>query len=131
MGRRIAIIGAGSWGTALAIIAARAGHDVRIWSRNAVVVDSINRDHVNPVYLTGAPFPKNVLATRDIIEVVDEAELVVLAAPSHATRGILSTMAVAIRPGIMIVSATKGIETDTGKRISQLVAEVIPDAAQR
>src|SRR5712691_1885529 len=121
MGRRIAIIGAGSWGTALAVIAARAGHDVRLWSRNEVVVDSINRDHVNPFYLTGAPIPKNVRATKDIIEVVDEAELVVLAAPSHVTRGILNAMAPAIRPEMIILSATKGIETDTGKRISQIV----------
>jgi glycerol-3-phosphate dehydrogenase (NAD(P)+) len=128
---RIAIIGAGSWGTALAVVAARAGHDVHLWSRNAVVVDSIGRDHVNPIYLTGASIPKNVRATKDIIEVVDKAELVVLAAPSHATRGILSTMAAAIRSGMIIVSATKGIDTDTGKRISQIVAEVIPDAAQR
>ena len=130
MGKRIAIIGAGSWGTALAIVAARAGHDVHIWSRNEEVVDSINREHVNPVYLNDARFPDSVRATGDILEVVNGAELVILAAPSHATRGLLTTMAPALRTEMIIVSATKGIEIETGKRISQVVAEVVPVATR-
>lgn len=130
MGKRIAIIGAGSWGTALAIIAGRAGHDVDLWSRNEAVVDPINREHVNPVYLTNARIPHTVRATRDILEVVDGAELVILAAPSHATRGLLTTMAPALRREMIIVSATKGIESETGKRISQVVAEVVPVATR-
>ncbi len=130
MGRRIAIIGAGSWGTALAIIAARAGHDIHLWSRNEKVVDSINRDHINPVYLTDARIPNNVRATGDIAEVVNGAALVILAAPSHATRGLLITMAPALQSDMIIVSATKGIESETGKRISQVVAEVVPVATR-
>lgn len=130
MGKRIAIIGAGSWGTALAIIAARAGHDVHLWSRNEEVVDPINREHVNPVYLTNARIPHNVRAARNILEVVNGAELVILAAPSHATRGLLTTMAPALRREMIIVSATKGIESETGKRISQVVAEVVPVATR-
>ena len=130
MGRRVAIIGAGSWGTALAIVAVRVGHDVLLWSRNAAVVDSINRDRLNPVYLTHARIPNNVRATGDIAEVVNGADLVILAAPSHATRELLATMAPALQAEMIIVSATKGIEIDTGKRISQVVAEVIPEAAR-
>ena len=130
MGRRIAIIGAGSWGTALAIIAARAGHDVQLWSRNAVVVDSINRDHTNPVYLSGARIPNSVLASGDMAYVVSGADLVILAAPSHATRELLVTMAPALQAEKIIVSATKGIEIESGRRISQVVAEVVPEATR-
>jgi len=128
MKRRVAVIGAGNWGTALAIIAARAGHDVAIWSRNEAVVESINRDHVNPTYLTDAGIPRGVQATKDIAEAVTGRELVILAAPSHATRELLAMTSPVLRAEMIIVSATKGIEIDTGKRISQIVAEVVPEA---
>ncbi len=128
--KRIAVIGAGSWGTALAIVAARVGHEVQLWSRNAVVVESINRDRVNSTYLPGARFSDAVRATKDIAEAVNGAELVILAAPSHATRGLLETIASRLRPEMIMVSATKGIEIASGKRISQVVAEVVPDASR-
>lgn len=125
--KRIAVIGAGNWGTALAIVAARGGHDVRIWSRNPEVVDSITRKHVNSSYLADVPMPERVSATTDVASAIADAELIILAAPSHATRGLLATMAPGLRPEMIIVSATKGIETETGKRISQIVADVIPE----
>jgi glycerol-3-phosphate dehydrogenase (NAD(P)+) len=128
MGRRVAVIGAGSWGTALAIVAARADHDVRLWSRNAAVVESINLNHVNSLYLTDALIPNSVRANRDIAEVTNGAELVILAAPSHAIRGLVTTIAPALLAEMIMVSATKGIETESGKRISQVVAEVVPEA---
>ena len=128
--KRIAIIGAGSWGTALGVVAARAGHDVQLWARNAKVVDSINREHLNSVYLTDTPLPSSLRATEDITEVMDGAELVILAAPSHATRGLLTDMLPALQKEMIIVSATKGIEIETGKRISEVVAEVVPEAAR-
>src|SRR5258708_3752921 len=123
--KRIAIIGAGSWGTALGIMAARAGHDVCLWSRNAEIVESINRHHVNSVYLTSAPFPSSVRATNDFAEALTGAELTILAAPSHAVRDLLTQMSPALNEENTIVSATKGIEIESGKRISQLVAEVV------
>lgn len=128
--KRIAVIGAGSWGTALAIVAARAGHEVQLWSRNEAVVEQINRDRVNPTYLPAARFSDSVRATKDIAEVIKGTELVILAAPSHATRGLLETMARRLRPETILVSATKGIEIETGKRISQIAAEVIPEACR-
>ena len=124
--KRIAVIGAGSWGTALAIIAARKGHKVQLWSRNRAVVEGINRQHLNPVYLREAQIPEGVVASADILKTIDSSELIILAAPSHATRELLATMTPALRIGMIIVSATKGIEIETGKRISQLVADVVP-----
>ncbi|MCA1575459.1 MAG: NAD(P)-dependent glycerol-3-phosphate dehydrogenase, partial [Acidobacteria bacterium] len=126
MGKRIAIIGAGSWGSALALVASRAGHQVQIWSRNAAVIDSINNDRVNPIYLSDVRFADSVRATGDIVEVVKGAELIIFAAPSHATRGLLANMAPSLQSEMILVSATKGIEIETGQRISQIVAEVIP-----
>lgn len=120
---RIAIIGAGGWGTALGIVAGRAGHEVRLWSRNAEVVDEINRAHVNNAYLASQVIPENVRATCDIVEGVRGAEIVVLASPSHATREILARLAAALEPEMLIVSATKGIEVETGKRISEIVRD--------
>ncbi|HYJ84443.1 MAG TPA: NAD(P)H-dependent glycerol-3-phosphate dehydrogenase [Pyrinomonadaceae bacterium] len=127
---RVTVVGAGSWGTALAIHAARAGHDVRIWSRNDKVVGSINRERTNAVYLSGAQIPENVSATPDISLAVREAELLILAAPSHATRELITAMSSELRSELIVVSATKGIETDTGKRISQIVADVVAEHAR-
>lgn len=126
--KRIAVIGAGSWGTALAIHVARAGHEVQLWSRNAAVVESINRDRVNPTYLPGARFSDSVRATKDIQEAINGAELVILAAPSHATRGVLETIACRLQSDTILVSATKGIEIETGQRISQIAEDVIVDS---
>jgi len=130
MVKRVTVVGAGSWGTALAVVAARAGHEVQLWARNPDLVDSINRDHVNSIYLTGIPVPPNVRAKGSITEVMDGAELVILAAPSHATRGLLTAMVTKRRSGMIVVSATKGIEIETGKRISQVVDEVVPDSVR-
>ena len=123
--KRIAVIGAGNWGTALALVAGRAGHDVRIWSRNAQVVDFINSEHLNPAYLTGSVLPGNVKATSEVAAALAEADFVILAVPSHATRGLLHVMATALPRDSIIVSATKGIEIESGKRISEIVMEVI------
>lgn len=123
--KRIAVIGAGSWGTALAIVAAESGHKVRLWSRNPEVVGTISRSHINSVYLPEAQIPSEVRATSDIGEAVADAELVIIATPSHATRAILESMRAALASAIVLVSATKGIEVKTGKRISQIVVEVL------
>jgi len=124
--KRIAVIGAGSWGTALGVVAARAGHEVHLWSHNPTVVEAINSEHINPRYLTEWRIPDAVRATSNIIDAVNAADMVILAAPSHATRELLTALTPALRAEMIVVSATKGIEIDTGKRISQVVAEVVP-----
>jgi glycerol-3-phosphate dehydrogenase (NAD(P)+) len=122
---RIAIVGAGSWGTALGIIAGRAGHRVRLWSRNAEVVEAINVRRVNSVYLAQHEIPQGVEATNDLSEALLDAELVLLAAPSHVTRELLTRMQQGLRAEMIFVSATKGIEIETGKRISEVVRDVV------
>lgn len=123
---RVAVIGAGNWGTALAIHAARAQHDVTIWSRNSSVVESINTHHVNSSYLTGVEIPENVRAAGELDRVLNDVELIILASPSHAVRDLLSQMAPRINSRMIFASATKGIEIESGKRISEIVDEVIP-----
>jgi glycerol-3-phosphate dehydrogenase (NAD(P)+) len=122
---RIAVIGAGSWGTALSIVAARAGHQVRLWSRNAEVVAEINRHHLNSAYLKSYDIPESVSATSEIAEATREAEIVLLAAPSHVTRELIVRMLPRLEPHMLFVSATKGIEIESGKRISEILSEVL------
>lgn len=122
--KQIAVIGAGSWGTALGIVAGRAGHVVRLWSRNPEVVEAINHEHVNSIYLAPHEIPESVRATNELEEALTGAEIVVLAAPSHVTRELLMRMRPFLQSSMIFVSATKGIETETGKRISEVVREV-------
>jgi glycerol-3-phosphate dehydrogenase (NAD(P)+) len=107
--KRIGIIGAGSWGTALAIIAARAGHPVQLWARNP---------------LKSIQIPSSVMVTGELNAALDEAELVLFAAPSHAARELFTALSPHLKEGAIIVSAAKGIEVETGKRISEIVKEV-------
>jgi glycerol-3-phosphate dehydrogenase (NAD(P)+) len=130
--QRIAIIGAGSWGTALAIIAARAGHEVSLWSRTPEVAASINQRRHNGRYLTSATIPAGVVATTNTETAVHDASIVIIAAPSHAVRELLVTASSTLNPTSIIVSAAKGIEIDRGKRVSEIVNDVVgAEALQR
>ncbi|HEY6122234.1 MAG TPA: NAD(P)H-dependent glycerol-3-phosphate dehydrogenase, partial [Pyrinomonadaceae bacterium] len=126
--KRIAVIGAGSWGTALGILASRSGNSIRMWARSESVVRMINCDHLNSAYLPGVSLPEQVTATTEFNHALEDADLVILAAPSHATRLILELMAAHLPSKTIIVSATKGIEVETGKRISEVVTEVLGEA---
>ena len=123
--KRIAIIGAGSWGTALSIVAGRAGHEINLWSRNDRVVDEINHGHVNSAYLKSFVIPDKVRATAEFADALSGADLVLLASPSHVTRELLMRMLANLEPQMIFVSATKGIEIESGKRISEVVGEVV------
>ncbi len=127
MANRLAIIGAGGWGTALGVIAGRAGHRVCLWSHNAEVAAEINAKHVNSRYLTSLTIPQNVVATRDLSEALREAEIVILASPSYVTRELCTAMMPFLQSEMLFVSATKGIETESGKRISQILRDVVGD----
>src|SRR5262245_2023020 len=123
--KRVAIIGAGNWGTALAIVAARAGHEVRLWSRNEEVTTAINEQHTNPSYLLGATIPNDVRATGDLETAITNCSLVVVAAPSHAARQLLTGISKAVDSKAIVVSAAKGLEFETGQRISQIAQETL------
>jgi glycerol-3-phosphate dehydrogenase (NAD(P)+) len=122
---RLAVIGAGGWGTALSILAARAGHEARLCARDAALVEEINERRVNGAYLAGHEIPEGVRATCDAREALRGAEALILAAPSHATREVLTGLRAAVEPGAAFVSATKGVEAGTGKRMSEVVGEVL------
>jgi glycerol-3-phosphate dehydrogenase (NAD(P)+) len=126
--KRIAIVGAGSWGTALAVVAARAGHKVCLWSRNADVVKSINAQRVNSRYLTSTSIPANVDATGDLGEALEDTSMVLLAAPSHAARELLTLMSPSLEDAAIIVGVSKGIEIESGKRVSEIAREVVAGA---
>jgi len=110
--KQIAIIGAGNWGTALAIVAARAGHNVNLWSR------------ATPRHLNSASIPANVRATNDLGEALRDASMMLFAAPSHTARELLTTISPLLTEPTIIVSVSKGIEIETGKRISEIAKEV-------
>jgi glycerol-3-phosphate dehydrogenase (NAD(P)+) len=122
---RVAVIGAGGWGTALSVVAARAGCDVWLWSRSAAVVEEINRERVNTAYLGSHEIPESVRATVDAREALHDVRIVILAAPSHATREVLEYLRASVEPEMVLVSATKGVEVETCKRISEVVGEVL------
>jgi len=123
--KQIAIIGAGSWGTALAVVAARAGHAVRLWSRNAEVVSSINERRVNSSYLSSTMIPEGVVATGEFGAALSGSSLILIAVPSHATRETLHSLATSLDQDAIIVNVAKGIEIETTKRISEIVKEVV------
>ena len=126
---RIAVVGAGSWGTVLADLLARKGHSVTIWAYEPEVAQGLNRRHENPVYLPGRPVAEALRATADAAEAVVGADLVVLAPPSHAFRPVFATVAPALRSGSVVVSATKGFEPGSLKLLSDVVEELAPAAS--
>jgi glycerol-3-phosphate dehydrogenase (NAD(P)+) len=124
----IAILGAGSWGTALAVHLAGVGHHVRLWAREREVVDSLRTDRENRIFLPGVHVPPAVQPCDRFDEALDGIELVVLVTPTHGTRAVARAAAAFVRPTATIVSATKGIETETLLRPSEILAQELgPD----
>lgn len=116
--RKIAIIGAGSWGTALALVAARAGNEVRLWAHSAQVAESLRLNRENPIYLPGFSLPDSVLPTNDLAEALLDAEMVLTVVPSHVCREVYQQMLPHLLPEMIFVSATKGIESGTDFSLS-------------
>lgn len=125
---RCAVVGAGAWGTALADLLTRNGHDVRLWAYEPDVVESVNRKHENVRFLGGHKLAPALEATRDIERAVDGAELVTLATPSHVLRSILRSAATSLSRSAPIVVATKGIEKGTLCLMTEVAAQEIPGA---
>ncbi|MFN2615180.1 MAG: NAD(P)-binding domain-containing protein, partial [Actinomycetota bacterium] len=121
---RVAVVGAGSWGTAFASVLARNGVDTHIWARNPELVDEMNAAHTNAAYLPGIELPASHLhATHDLEEAVARAPVVVLGIPSHAFRERCAELRDLIAGDALLVSLTKGIERDTLLRMSEVAAD--------
>ena len=120
------MVGAGSWGTALANLLAGKGEQVVMWAYEKEVVEEINRRHRNDLFLPEAPLHASIRATGDLREAVAGAEVIVSAAPSHAVRAVMGAAAKHVRRGVLIVSASKGLEAAGLKRMTEVLHEVVP-----
>ena len=125
MATRIAVLGAGSYGTALAIQLARLGNDTLLWGRDAAQMEKLAAERVNAEYLPGCKFPPALKPTADLKAAVAHAEDLLIAVPSHALHAVLRIVAPLLRPGQGIASAVKGLEPATGKLVHEVVAEMV------
>jgi glycerol-3-phosphate dehydrogenase (NAD(P)+) len=123
----VAVLGAGSWGTALAALISRHGHRVVLWGRDADVVEAIDRRHENPHYLPGIALPQELRAGTDLAAVVRDADLVLVVVPSHAFAETLHALA-PLRPAHAGVAwATKGFEPGSGRFLHEVAGDVLGD----
>ena len=125
---RCAVIGAGAWGTALADLLARNGHDVRMWAYEWDVVESINRSHLNRRFLPGSPLFDTIVAFNDVDDALKGAELVTFATPSQVLRSIARVSQKSIAAGVPVVVASKGIEEETLALMTDVAAQELPNA---
>jgi glycerol-3-phosphate dehydrogenase (NAD(P)+) len=121
---KVAVIGAGSWGTTVASIVARKNPTV-IWARSELTAGQIQVGHTNQRYLPGIPLTDSLRATADLEEAVEPADILIMAVPSHGFRGVLADLAPYLRPWTPIVSLVKGLEQVTDRRMTQIVDEVL------
>jgi glycerol-3-phosphate dehydrogenase (NAD(P)+) len=125
----IAIIGAGAWGTALSIVAGRSGtHRVRLWAHEKEVRESVEARHVNDLFLPGQAIPESVHASNDLAEALRGADIVVSVMPSNHCRRLFESMRPFLRPEMLFVSATKGLEDGSLSRMTEVITQVLcPD----
>ena len=126
--RAVAILGAGSFGTALSAHLALSGHRVRLWARDAVLAADIARRRANPVYLPDVTLPAAIDVGADLPHALADAEMVVVAVPSHGVRRVIEAARPRIAPGTTVVSTTKGLEEGTLLRMSALLAGTLGPA---
>ena len=119
---RVGVVGAGSWGTTVASMAA-INTPTLLWARNPETTTTINSTHRNPTYLAERELPTELRASSDLEEVVRDADVVVMAVPSQGFRDVLRQAAPLVRPWVPIVSLTKGLERESGKRMTEVVAD--------
>jgi len=124
---KVAVVGAGSWGTTVAAQAARNAPTV-LWARDPAVADSVRGERTNPAYLPGVTLPDQLGATSDLGEAVGSATLVVMAVPSHGFRSVASVVASLVPAGTPVLSLTKGLERGTHLRMTELLAALVPES---
>jgi glycerol-3-phosphate dehydrogenase (NAD(P)+) len=122
---RVTILGGGSWGTTVATLAAT-NTETLLWARDGDVVDEINADHRNTRYLDDRPLNESLRATSDLAEAAEFADVLVVGVPSQSMRGVLADAAAHVRPWVPVLSLVKGLEVETRKRGTQVIAEELP-----
>jgi len=125
--KRVAVVGGGAWGTALALVAARAGREVTLWARDPVIVAAINRERENPVYLPGIALDPPIAATTDAAAALLGAEAVLIAVPAQFLRGVVAALA-PLLVDLPLLLCAKGIEAESLKTMSQVAAELVPES---
>ena len=123
----ISIIGAGGWGTALAVMIAKNGHTVRWWVRRKELAESLDRERINHQYLPGVAIPQSIAITDRLSEAA-KADILLFVTPSTALREVANSLAAtaAVDPAAILISAVKGIEHGTGLRMSEIIAAIFP-----
>lgn len=124
----VAVIGAGAWGTALALVAARAGREVRLWSRDPETVAEIGERGTNSAVLDDIALDPGLFATTDAAAALGGADLVILAVPAQASRAVAREIAPLVARGVPVVSAAKGLEHGTHAMMTEVIAAEMPDA---
>ena len=122
---KVGLLGGGSWGTTVASVVSR-NAPITLWARDAETVSDINTHRENRKYLPGITLPSALRATNDMAEVVAGADVLVMGVPSHSFRGVLEEAKAYLRPWVPVISLTKGLELSSGKRMTELIEEVLP-----
>lgn len=122
---RVAVVGAGSWGSALALASSRAGHEVLLWAHDPEIARQIRETGSNPVYLPTAQFGDRVTVTNELSDVAEFSDLILMVTPSHHYREVLTQLRSYLRRPVRIVSGTKGIENESLSRISEITGTVL------
>lgn len=126
--QKIAVLGGGAWGTALALVSARAGRDVVLWARDEKTVSAINETRSNPAYLPGVTFDAPFAATDNLAASVTGCDAILLVTPAQTTREMATAISRAIKPGIPVVICAKGIERSTGALLADVLSDCLPEA---
>jgi glycerol-3-phosphate dehydrogenase (NAD(P)+) len=121
----ISVLGAGSWGTALALLLARNGHDVSLWGHHPKHMSDLEAARCNQRYLPNVPFPPNLRVTADLEQAVVARHTILIAVPSHAFRDLLLAIAPHLEPNARIAWATKGLEINTGRLLHEVARETL------
>lgn len=124
----VAVIGAGSWGSALAHVLATNGHQVRMYARNPEVAEELMTQHTNQAYLPGASFPETIHCSTSIEQTVRDVEVVLLVVPSHAMRATIRSIRPHLNGTELVVHASKGFELESGKRMSEVIQEELHES---
>ncbi len=128
--KKIAVIGAGSWGTSLAILLAKNGHSTKLWGHKYHHVEELIKDRENKKYLQGILFPEKLLPVSDLDSAVQSANVVVMAVPSHALRDIFTKVSPFLEDNCRLISAVKGVENETLLTMSQVMQDVLDKSSK-